>query len=212
MPFVTDTFTDADATALGSHTGETGASWTIVTDAGGNGAVVVSDANRIRASALGVNSSMVIYTPSGTPASADYSVEADFRCVTNAGIAGLLIRAAVAGPVVDGYLLQYRVFFGWRLFAFDATNIGAQIGSTYATEMSDATTVHAKLTVSGSDLTVELDGVSRITGSNSSYSAAGKPGVIWANNTTTNSTGVHLDNFSATDPGVAARRWFLGAH
>lgn len=199
MAFVTDTFTDTAATALGSHTGETGASWTIVTDNGGNGAVLVSDANRIRANALGVDSASVIYTPSGTPASADYSVEADFRCVTNTGIAGILIRAAVSGPSVDGYFLQYRVFFGWRLWVFTGTTLGAQIGSTYATEMSDASTVHAKLTVSGSSFTVELDSVSRITGSDSTYSAAGKPGVIWTTTTITNSTGVHLDNFVATD-------------
>lgn len=202
MAFVTDTCTDTAATTLASHTGETGATWTIITDGGGNGEVLISDANRMRANTLGINTSAVAYVPSGSPSSADYSVEADFRCVTNSAIAGIMIRAdGATGAVFNGYHLQYRTFFGWRLFVVTASSLPTQIGSTYSTEMSAATTVHAKLTVSGSDFTVELDGVSQITGSDSTYSAAGKPGVLFAA-IALNATGVHIDNFSATDAAV----------
>lgn len=197
--FVSDTCTDTAGTTFASHTGETGATWTLITDAGGNGEVLISDANRIRCNSVGVNGSNAAYYPSGSPAGADYSVESDFRCVTNNGIMGLLIRADGATiNVLNGYYLQYRTFYGWRLFVLSASGVGTQIGSTYSTEMSDASTVHAKLEVAGSDFIVTLDGVSRITGSDGTYSAAGKPAVIF-NSTALNSTGIHLDNISATD-------------
>lgn len=214
MAFVSDTFTDTAGTNLSSHTGETGASWTIHTDGGGNGALLISDANRLRCSALGVNTATALYYASGTPSGADYSVEADFVCLSAAARCGILLRYVDEGSGAngDGYFLEYRQFFGWRLWVFTNGVTTTQIGSTFGTELTAGQTAHAKLTVSGSSFTVDLTGditqAGAITGSDSTYSAAGQSAVAFLA-TDTNSTGVHLDNFQANDPSGVPTTWRL---
>ena len=73
----TDSFTDTTGTSLASHTAASGTTWTHL--AGGANAVI-TDANRVRRNGL------VGYTidyASQTPASADYSVEADLYVRSN---------------------------------------------------------------------------------------------------------------------------------
>lgn len=67
--FLTDTFTDTNATVLDSHTGERGATWTKVT--GRTGVVT------IQANAAYQSSTQPTYYASGVPTSPDYDVAAN---------------------------------------------------------------------------------------------------------------------------------------
>src|SRR3546814_9399686 len=69
ISFVSDSFTDTAGTALASHTGETGASWTQHPSFAAG--MTITDANRCRPSSSG---SIIAYYASGVPAGADYEV------------------------------------------------------------------------------------------------------------------------------------------
>lgn len=195
--FVSDTFTDTTSTDLSSHTGGTGATWT-QDHTGTGGAAVISDANRVRGNTIDSVGGSAVYTASGTPGSADYSVEADFVCKSDADITAVLIRWQGAG---SGYALQHRVFHGWQVIIYGGFGTIGQVGADFGTEMSAGQTVHAKITITGSAITVVLAGVSSFSGSDSTYSTAGHAGVMFTNASGLNTTGIHLDNFTATNGG-----------
>src|SRR5687768_4458079 len=108
--FVTDSFTDSDGTNLSSHAGELGASWT-EHPSFTTGDIVISDANRARATTTNTN----LYYASSAPASAEYSVSAVIRCVT-AATCRVGVGGRVSTSAADYYLFLYRVFNGWQLF------------------------------------------------------------------------------------------------
>jgi hypothetical protein len=91
--FMEDTFTDADGTLLTGHAGELGAAWTLQNGyTPSTGATI--NTNRIYTPAANA-----CYQASATPASADYSVEAEFECLsvlsgTNVGVAGRMQAGA----------------------------------------------------------------------------------------------------------------------
>ena len=91
--FVNDTFTESADTALGSHTGETGAVWTRVV---GTGNWTVDAANDRAYCPLASG-----YSASGVPATADYYVDAHVYAgtLTNAttGQVGVTVRNQGSG-------------------------------------------------------------------------------------------------------------------
>lgn len=194
MPFVNDTFTDTAGTALASHTPEQGGAWTKWFGS----AAVISDANRLRGGGGALH-----YI--GTPAGADYSVQADFVTKTDVGLAeiGLVARFVTTGSG-NGYNVQWSTggtdaFYLFKLIAGVYTQIG-----TYAFPYpgNDATTT-VKLECIGDAIKVYINGTERISVTNSEVTAAGQPG-IRTQQTSTDSTATHLDNFSATDYVAAA--------
>ncbi|HYY97056.1 MAG TPA: hypothetical protein VE642_00610, partial [Pyrinomonadaceae bacterium] len=90
MAFVNDSFTGASGTYLSSHTGETGASWTQHPSYSSN-RIYLSNANR----AYGDASSL--YYASGTPATADYDVQAELTMVSADCTAGVAGRVSTSG-------------------------------------------------------------------------------------------------------------------
>lgn len=189
--FAADTFTDADNTLLSAHTGEIGATWTKHPQSGG-GDMKVSG-NRLAGS---VAADYSFYTPSGTPAGADYDVQATLR--TNGDTASV---AAVMGrfdtTALTGYRAMYSGFSGtWVLSKFVA---GSQVDlGTYAVAATADTDYDVKLEMRGSAIKVYIDGVERISVTDSAVTAAGTAGVeIY-------STGITLDSFVAVDAVVTA--------
>jgi hypothetical protein len=101
MPlFTSDLFTDTPGVLLENHTGATGATWT-KNPAFSTGSAVITNANRVRGGATNG-----VYYASGTPAGADYDVEADFYVASVAGSAGLLGRQSASAATY--YLLDYE--------------------------------------------------------------------------------------------------------
>jgi hypothetical protein len=197
VAFVTDTFTAADGTALTSHTGELGATWTLHPAYAG-GAEIKS--NRVWGSTAG-GSTITVMMASGAPGSADYDVLCDVYAqtgITDVEMGGVVGRAHATND--DGYhAFYYSGAGGWRLdklvggsrTTLDLFVAGITQGVTYA----------LKLEMRGSAIKVYVDGVQRISVTDSSITAAGKAGAVFREGSAT--VGLHLDNFSAVDAGGA---------
>src|SRR5262249_8766684 len=80
--FVNDTFTDTNGTTLGSHTGETGATWTKYPGYTSDDAIT---SNRLRGPG---SATYGFYLASGTPGVADYDVEGELFVVSDANGTG----------------------------------------------------------------------------------------------------------------------------
>ena len=185
--FVSDTFTDTAAVLLTAHTGETGATWTKHPNwTGGNG--VISNANRVRAN----DGSVAIMYASGVPSSADYEVRCDMnvQSVTsgNTGIMGR-INTSSNSWIWIGY---NGTAWAYRRDAGGAVTTAAQtltVGQTYA----------LKLSMIGTAVKFYVDGIEKISVTESTVTAAGRAGLAFLDSTS-NSTGFHFDNFQAGDP------------
>jgi hypothetical protein len=200
VSFVSDTFTDAAGTLLTAHTPDVGGAWSKDSNSS-IGPPVISDVNTLRSG--DTSFSYVLYLNAGSPATAEYDVEADFKVVSGAGLVAL--HLFVHGDNLGG---GYRG--GWDGFG-GHWNIGRGYGSSNvldagtAATLTNGQTYHVKLTVrvSGgtSTLTLYVDGVQKATATDANYAAAGKSGIQWATNTADNTSGLQLDNFAATDVG-----------
>lgn len=192
--FAADTFTDTSGTALDSHTPDVGGPITkhpVSTGAGG--AVAISNANRGRKSTANRGS----YYYAGLPASADYTVGGVMRPIdttnSSVGVAGRM------NTVAETY---YRAYFdrGSGLLQLEVAVSGTltSLGSFSTTPAtgSDNTVV---LSMVGTAISVSLNGTTVISVTDSSIAAAGKAGVSTAFVAGSDSTGNHLDNFSADD-------------
>jgi hypothetical protein len=189
--FVVDTFTDTSGTALTSHTGEVGATWTVQT---GGLQYFITDANRMR---FGTSSFGQILA-SGVPPSPDYTLKCDLVVLSDIGQAVQIMVRAPAG-VNDGYAFVWNGNHAgkWSLvrtndFTDLATPVSSPVptaGNTYALELS----------VVGTQLTAKIDGVTILSGSDSGITAAGFIG-LGANGkaSASNSNGFHIDNVRAT--------------
>jgi hypothetical protein len=189
-----DNFTGSAGATLQSHTGEVSTSWTKFTGSD----AVLSDANRLRRNATGASH----YYASTTPASANYAVIADVvvrsmptGSVDAVGVVGRQDTSNVNGTY---YLARYYVdSTQWTLDKIDngtQTNLG-----TYSQTLSAGDRRRLRLEMNGSTISLYVDGILRITATDSTISAAGKAGARLgtggSTNTPTNTTGLHLDNF-----------------
>src|SRR3990167_6827625 len=103
MAFVSDTFTDTDTTALQSHTGETGATWTAHPSLVLNSTI---SGNRL-APPSSVDTSA--YYASGAPSAAEYDVQADFiRYATLSGS----VDGGITGRMNISATTFYLVYYG----------------------------------------------------------------------------------------------------
>jgi hypothetical protein len=197
-----DAFTDADGTLLSSHTPtDGGGAWAKPTgypSSFTNNAKIKT--NRVYTDNTAGQGS--IYYKNDTPASADYYVQADVYVVTvgtdywQAGLVGRLNAASESFYVVR-FSQQAANVHRWELYK-DVGGTFTALGTPFDETLVAGDTRTVKLAFSGSSITVYVNGVSRITASDSAISAAGKPGIwVYSNTTTVDPTthGLHLDNF-----------------
>jgi hypothetical protein len=182
--FVVDTFTDTNGTGIFSHTGETGATWTLIAAAGANDPTIQS--NRLQ----GVDGTGYFYArASGTPPSADYYVEAPMYYAQAGGGfpggVGEAIGVRTSGPTGG----TYGYWFGWNdadvAWRLDCSKGGGTnaLATNNADDVTRTTgeTKTLKLVVSGStttNLKCYVDGVLVIEydDSTSPITAAGNAG------------------------------------
>lgn len=180
MGFLTDTFTDTDSTQLASHTPDSGGSWTSANGAysfsgSASGAVITSNAVRNTNSANGAGN--VVFYYSVAPSGADYSIYFTlYYGGANARPTGIMVRGSTAAN--SGYLLYCDPAAGFTLYRSVTASL-TSLGS-YSTSYSATNSVDVQISVSGTGATVSLevfvDGVSRITASDTSgsrYTSAG---------------------------------------
>jgi hypothetical protein len=192
--FVSDTFTGASATLLSSHTGETGATW-VKHPAYANNAYI-SNANRMR----GDGDSM--YYASGVPGNADYDVQADL-----CGMAQTASTTGIAGRVNASGDTSYRVIFSTPSgkYHLQVVNAGVvtqlqEIGPwQWGGNFADGATHTVKLQLRGSSIKVFIDGVERMSATDSTITAAGRVGVYTRSYSMTDTWGIHIDNLTATN-------------
>lgn len=203
--FASGSFTGSDGTTLSTHD----AAWTLHTS---YSIAAQLASNRIRITTAGLSSS--VYWHSGTPASADYSVSADIFAKTTDGgdgIAGVVGRVNTAANTL--YMARYvgQATDGWQLFKFVA-GAATQLGSSSAQSLTDETSYNVKLEMIGSAIKLykEGSGTALISATDSSITAAGKSGIRLGNDTTASDTsGLHLDNFSADDISSAFKAYLV---
>jgi hypothetical protein len=190
--FVNDTCTDTANTALASHTGETGATWT--QHANWSGVIRVSSGNRLFNDSVGNGAS--VYVASGSPAGADYEVQATVRRITGVSAQEIGIFGRMSAVANTWYWARYSHDNArWELFA------GISLLGTHSQTLSNGTDYVVKLEMIADAIKVYVDGVQRISATDATYSAAGKAGVFIGGAVSTDTTGYHLDNISATDVG-----------
>lgn len=193
--FASDAFTNTPATSLTTHS----AAWTRHTSYTVDSQI--SDANRARASATGTSA----YWHSGAPATADYSVSADlFFKETSGGAAfvGVIGRVDTAANTL--YMARYGgdVTDAWQLYKFVAGAATLFAGSVGAT-ITDETSHNIKLEMVGSAIKLFKDGegTAAISVTDTAITAAGKAGIRFLDSSS-DTLGIHIDNFSADDIGA----------
>lgn len=195
---VSDAFTDTAGTSLASHTGGTGATWTLHPIATGTAAITAG--NRVRFD--GPNGQAAYYTASGVPASAEYDVTWDLHFASTADDhnVGPIGRASTSAETF------YNVFLTngstttvelWKAVAGTWNILGS-----YAITRSAGLTYALKFEIRNASKKVYVDGVERISSgdSDAGLTAAGRAGLLLSSVATpTDSTGAHLDNFVVDD-------------
>lgn len=191
--FASDSFTGTSGTELHTYSG----SW-VKHGSSGTGTFNISNANRCRKSN---DSNEAMYYHTGTPASADYTVSADIVHIDES-----LSGTGVVGRVDTGantfYMARYyTVTGGWELHKRIAGTF-TQLGTTQ-TQTFTTGTKNVKLSMVGTTIKLykELSGTATISVTDSDISAAGKSGLRSTPAAQTDTTGKHIDNFSANDVG-----------
>jgi lysophospholipase L1-like esterase len=194
--FLSDTFTDADATSLPLHVSDDGHGirkfQTVFADAS-----CEINSNEVYASVDGAGA----FYWDAFPLTADGVFTLNFDLKTAAGLsAGYIFRGADESHFL---LLIYNV--DQTRFEF-YTNTGSLVELTALRSGAVGATSGAHtvvLTLSSTSISYTVDGGSAISTTDSSVTAAGRCGV-WVVGVTSPTTGVHLNSFAATETGLSS--------
>lgn len=188
-PFLSDTFTDTNGVALTSHTPEIGGAYSAQ-----NG-YTPSPANSIQANRMISGSNVGVYRNAATPPSADYFVECvlDWISTVTADNIGVIGRAAAAANTF--YFARWsQSAGGFQLFKCVA-GTNTQLGATYVSAFASGSRT-IRLTMTGTTIAMSVDGVERVSVTDSAIAAAGSAGVR-AGLASTSSTGIHMTSLIA---------------
>lgn len=190
--FSSDTFTGTENAELTAYN----AAWTRHASYGNNCEIV---SGRLRSS---VAVSPSVYYHSGAPASADYSVNADLYFLETDGgadgVHGVVGRCSTSANTL--YMARYAGASSDRWDLYKAVAGTFTLLGSSAQSIASGTTNNVKLEMIGSAIKLfkQGSGTATISVTDTAITAAGKAGfrIANANNDT---TGIHLDNFSADD-------------
>lgn len=186
--FVSDAMSAANWTDLHTRSGELGATWTRHPTTPSSRWYIF--ANRVH---CGVAGNMYA---SGVPASADYDVTCTYRIyttVTNLNL-GICVRMDTSADTYYGLYYQAGELVMFKRVAGVTTSLGTWI----STLTGGGTDYTFKLEAIGTAIKAYVNGVERVSVTDSAITAAGRAGLrsIGINDAT---TGNHIDNFVATD-------------
>ncbi len=213
--FVTDSFTGTDNTALTSHTGELGATWTKHPTMAGNALAPKIVSNQLVPAE--VNGSVnAFYYASGVPTTPDYSATMDFKLSTGAnGADGIGMRMSTSAG--DGYFATLYVALN-RVSIFKAVGGSlSEIASVSTGPLDTAVTYRVTVGATGTSIRARVQRLSDsyfltssntwqvgaadcVTVTDSSVTAAGRV-AIWMGE---NSLPTTFDNLTADDPNASA--------
>ncbi|MBA3781105.1 MAG: LamG domain-containing protein [Nocardioides sp.] len=195
-----DSFTGASGTLLTNRVGEVGAAWAF--QGGSGNTETLSSAGRVYRSGSGYTRTY----STATPASANYSVEADLYVTSNLAneMVGVIGRLDVSST--SYYLARWQqADASWRIGK--VVNGGAVTYPGYVVNQGPLVPGQAyrvRLEMVGTSLKLYVNGVLTVTATDTAITAPGKAGIIDGSDTATvtksATTGVHLDNFQVTPP------------
>ena len=195
--YVQDTFTDTNGTALNAHT----------PDIGGSGAWnALQGTLRINNNMVDMDAHFGRYENNCTvsPSSADYEVSVDVVWNGGDGWAnktGVLGRWDTSGPHVAGYEAFYDENDStWYLRYWSSSSLQGTLG-TYADAGFTSGTKTLKLGMVGTAIKVYIDGVERISATNSTITAANKGGLLMEGGL---KDGFRTNNFLYADAAAAS--------
>jgi hypothetical protein len=190
--FVFDTFTASSDVNLSSHTGETGATWTLHPSYSG---IITNDAtlDRIYLTSAGAGG----YIASGTPPSANYCASMDFQLVTFAS-ANYSVIVRFDETVDTGILLRFNVDLSrWEVLDRVTGSNGSPVTSTTNVPIAGGSAVTGKICASGTSVTAFTNGVQDTSlNFTTAITSTGKAGIRFSG-TATSTSGLHVDNFHA---------------
>lgn len=189
--FASDTFAGTGGTELSAYS----AAWSKVS---GTPSLQI-ETERVRPSAAGA----VYYVHSGEPASADYKVSAVIRKFTTAQSSpGVTGRGSTSADTFY-YARHLEGTSAWQLYKAVA-GVFTQLGGNAVATLAAGVDYLFELRMVGSTISLHLEGSDSplISVTDTSITAAGKAGMRFnASAAPADSTGQHLDNFSADDIG-----------
>ena len=199
-----DSFTGTAGVTLQTHTGEIGATWTkhpiSTPDA------VITIAGRIRRNGAASSTSGAHYYSSAAPADANHTVNADVyvASVLPCDLIGAVGRLDPPNSNGTFYAAVYDQSTGsWTLYSI-VNSSKVSLGSPAQQTLTAGTTYRLALDTTGSTIRLLVNGVQQVSVTNTAITAAGRSGIamgLGATSTTaTDTTGMHLDNFTVTPP------------
>ncbi|MGZ4588521.1 MAG: LamG-like jellyroll fold domain-containing protein, partial [Mycobacteriaceae bacterium] len=199
-----DSFTGTAAATLQTHTGEIGATWTkhpiSTPDA------VITTSGRIRRNGAASSTSGAVYYSSATPTTANYTVNADVyvASVLTGDLTGVVGRLDPANSSGTFYAAVYDQSTGsWTLYSV-VNSSKVSLGSSAQQTLTAGTTYRLALDMTSSTIRLLVNGVQQVSVTNTAITAAGRSGVAMGfgatSTTATDTTGMHLDNFTVTPP------------
>lgn len=203
MAFASDSFTDADGTALQSHVGEVGATWASHPQYTGTYEIRSNRAAKASADTL-----PCLFLASGLPATAEYDVQLVLHFgstqVTRNGPAG-----RVSPTAKTFYAVRYAAG-NWQLFKFVA-GTATQIG-TFASTAAGGDDKTVLLQIRDAAKKVFINGAELISSTDNAITAAGRVG-FYHDNGSVGSAGLgqQIDDFIAADTAAAPASYTLTA-
>jgi hypothetical protein len=194
MPFAYDTFTDTDGTLLQNHTSDSGHSWSRVV-----GSVNFEIRNNRVQTLTSPSKVRNVYVVSATPPSTNYYVQAVVGGTDNSSSGDIVGVVARKQAGADTYYALQLVggADGSRFLELAKYVSGTKTQlSTYSFDWSTNTNYTLKLVVDGNSLTGYLDGVQRVSATDSSITSAGQAGIV-ASNSSSSGLYRYVDNFGA---------------
>jgi hypothetical protein len=194
--FVSDVFSgETSFVNLEAPVGETGAEWTVHPLYTSKLQVRTTPKLYYKSEQTGPTA----YYPSGIPASSEYNVSADFvfedvgTSANNFAIVGRLDTSSN-----DLYQALFsKATYQWRLFKL-IDGVATLLGSY--SQVVTVGTYSVRLEITDASKKVYINGIERISSTDNSITAAGRPG-IRAGSGILGQTGLQLDNFVAEDIG-----------
>jgi hypothetical protein len=187
--FAFDTFSgETSSVDLDTHTGELGTPWVNHPHANYTGAMEAGTHGHAYSAAGGA-----AYYITATPPNADYSVEADFICLTTTANVALTGRMHITDDTM--YIIRWNNNV-WELRRI-ITGTQTTIGSTTNQLLTASTTKKVRLQMVGTSISVYINDILEIGPiTDGNITAVGKAGIRMLTGASP-TTGVHIDNFRA---------------
>ncbi len=191
--FVLDKYVGASGTSVLAHIGDIGATYTNHATTSGLMALTGNGRLRLASSAL-----LATVLPSGLPVSAEYDLTFDLSVLSLPAGESVGVWVRLDPTVLTGYQLYYDTDAAlWTLRV--ATTGTFTILGTFAQTLTVGQLYPVKLQIRNGAQAFSVNNVLQISGSDNSVTAAGRVGVVAFGTADTNTTGLQIDNLTATD-------------